>query len=338
MVKLAQSLLALVFMGASLASAHERELVKPLADAVRAYLESLDDEQLNKTQFSFDSKQRADWHYVPRERKGLPWAAMTPEQKLLSKQPFVLAFSELGHEKAKGVIMAETVLWEADGRSEYRNPENYFVTIFGQPSEAGSWGFAIEGHHLSVNITIVEGERIYVTPSFFGSNPDRFRHKELGEKRPLAGEADQALKLIEMFDEAQQAVANISDKPLKEIVTRADRIVAPLEATGLLASKMTKAQQAQLRVLITEYIGRYRAPIADDDMQKIDEAGFEKVSFLWAGAGVPGKPLYYRVQGPTFLLEYANVQNGGNHSHTVWRDFKNDFGYDALRAHLEAEH
>lgn len=318
--------------------AHESDLVAPMAEAVNAYLASLDEAQLKQTQYPLASELRNDWDYVPRERKGLPWAAMTPEQKHLSKQAFVIAFSESGHTKAKGVISSELILWERAGESEYRNPENYFVTVFGKPSKTESWGLAIEGHHLSVNITVVDGYEVFVTPSFFGSNPDVHDSGPFAGKRPLAAEADQALKLMSLLNEAQTAQATFSKKTLKEIITRSKPKVEPLKKVGLYAADMNEAQRQQLLVLIKEYLGRYRAPIADDDLAKIKTAGFEKIQFAWAGSTEQGKPMYYRVQGPTFILEYANVQNKGNHSHSVWRDFENDFGYDALKQHIETEH
>ncbi|MGJ8641515.1 MAG: DUF3500 domain-containing protein [Opitutaceae bacterium] len=333
-----RSLVAWGLCAFSFIDAHERDLVAPMAEAVNAYLESLDPNQLARAQFSFDSDVRSDWHYVPKERKGLAWAAMSPEQKHLSKQAFVIAFSESGHTKAKGVISSERILWEQSDESEYRNPENYFVSVFGTPGGNQSWGLAIEGHHLSVNITVVDGTEIFVTPSFFGSNPDLHDRGPFEGKRPLAAEADQAITLLSMMDAAQASQARISKKSIKEILTRAKPRVKALENSGVAAADMTEPQREQLRALILEYVGRYRAPIADDDMQKIDAAGFDKIFFSYAGAMEGGKPMYYRVQGPTFLLEYANVQNKGNHSHSVWRDFENDFGYDALKHHIEEAH
>ncbi|HAV14440.1 MAG TPA: hypothetical protein DCX06_13260, partial [Opitutae bacterium] len=333
-----QLLLILALYLPATTHAHESDLIEPMAAAVTAYLDSLDGAQLKQTRVPFTSQQRSDWHYVPKQRKGLPWAAMTPEQKHLSKQVFVIVFSESGHDKAKGVIGAEHVLWERSGRSKYRNPENYFITVFGEPSTTKSWGVAIEGHHLSINLTVVDGHEVFVTPSFMGSNPDRYTHNESMQKRPLAAEADQALKLIAMLNTEQLSKAKISEDPIREIITRGDRKVAAFAPSGLLAAEMTREQVDQLRVLILEYVARYKTLIADDDMGKIDAAGFEKITFTWAGSKEQSKPMYYRVQGPTFLLEYANVQNEGNHSHSVWRDFENDFGYDALKRHIEESH
>ena len=196
----------------------------------------------------------------------------------------------------------------------------------------------IEGHHLSINVTVVDGHEVFVTPSFFGANPNVHEEGPFASERPLAGEADQALKLISLLNQAQLAEVIFSEKPPKEIITGADRKVAALVEVGLSAAVMSEAQRQQLLRLIREYVGRYRGPIAQDDMAKILSAGIENIRFGWAGSTLLGQPMYYRVQGPTFLLEYINVQDQGDHAHTVWRDFENDFGYDAFRQHLADEH
>jgi hypothetical protein len=318
--------------------AHESDVIKPMAQAFTAYLNSLDTEQRLKTHLPFDANSRYDWHYVPKDRKGLSWKQMTAKQQQLSKEAFILALSEAGYRKVQGVLAAEEILWELSGQSEFRNPQHYYVTVFGEPSTEGSWAASLEGHHLSINLTVIDGHEIFVSPSFFGSNPDHHDSGPFAGKRPLGGEADQAPQFFAMLDQEQQAKALIAEAPIREIITRAEPRVAALEATGLSANSMTVEQRAQLRRLIFEYLGRYRAPITEDDLQKIDAAGFENIHFACAGRMQPGQPMYYRVQGPTFLLEYANVQNGGNHSHTVWRDFASDFGYSALKDHLEAAH
>ncbi len=319
-------------------SAHESDLISPMVDAVNAYLASLDESQLKQAQYPFESRQRGDWHYVPKGRKGLAWGEMTSEQKHLSKQVFVIAFSDSGHTKAKGVVAGEQILWEQSGHHEMRNPKKYYVTIFGAPSLTNSWGISVEGHHLSINITVIDGHEIFVTPSFMGANPNRHEEGPFKGSRPLAGEADQALKLVAMFDAEQLSQAKLSDELPREIITGADRKVEALAQTGLSARNMTAEQREQLHTLIFEYVGRYRKPIALDDMQKIEASGFGEIYFTWAGSTKADQPMYYRVQGPTFLLEYVNIQNKANHAHAVWRDFENDFGYDALRVHVEEAH
>ena len=148
----------------------------------------------------------------------------------------------------------------------------------------------------------------------------------------------EALELLRMLDADQRKTAVIEKKAPREILTGAQRKVSPLPVEGLAANAMDDIQQAQLRRLMAEYVDRYREPYAKDDWAKIEAAGIDKIHFVWAGSDQVGEPMYYRLQGPSFIMEYVNVQNGGNHSHTVWRDLENDFGRDLLREHLERKH
>ena len=107
----------------------------------------------------------------------------------------------------------------------------------------------------------------------------------------------------------------------------------PLALAGLPAAEMTLAQQRQLRRLLEVYAGRMADSSASRQLQRIEDAGFGRMHFAWAGAYQPRSPHYYRIHGPTVLVEYDNTQGGGNHIHTVWRDLENDFGGDLLRKH-----
>lgn len=311
--------------------------VEPLIEAARAFLDSLDEAQRKTAQLPFNTPDREDWHYFPKQRKGLAWADMKGKQEALSWAIFHVALSNSGVTKAEGIVDAERILWERSNRSDRRDPKKYNVTIFGEPAPGASWGASLEGHHLSINLTVIDGKKVAVTPSFFGSNPDHINEGEHAGFHPLKGEAEEALKLFQMLDPTQRSKAVIGKMP-REIITRAERQVEPLPIEGLPAREMSESQRDQLRRLLAEYIDRYRAHYAHDDWAKIDAAGIEAVYFVWSGDGKLGKPMYYRLQGPTFLMEYANVQTSGNHSHTVWRDFENDFGRDLLREHLDAAH
>lgn len=325
--------LGLFFNLSTSLSASEREAAEALATAAQDFLSVLDTAQRESALLPFSDSARFDWHFFPkRNRKGLSLADMTGAQQASYWSFLETVLSESGTSKAKGVIAAEAILWEQSNRSDSRDPKKYFAVFFGEPSKGADWGASFEGHHLSINLTVVGGSEVYVTPSFFGANPDESPEGA----RPLAGEFDQALALLKMLDAGQREAAIGSGRT--SIITGAKQRVSPMDYAGLAASSMTEAQQTGLMNLIKEYVGRYREPFAKDDLQKIREAGFGKIHFFWIGGLARGEPVYYRVHGPTFVLEYANAQNGANHSHTVWRDFENDFGYDALKHHLETEH
>lgn len=314
------------------------EEVRQLVSATNEFLTSLDKNQIKVARLNFEDKSREDWHYIPKARKGLAWRDMNEQQKTLSWDIFDLALSKSGMSKTEGVIELEKILWQRSNHSEFRDPGRYHVTIFGNPGSTSDWGASLEGHHLSINLTIADGRKVFVTPSFFGANPDNVQEGSNAGLRPLRGEADQALKLFHMLDSDQQKITHTADKAPREIFTNSKREVRALPELGLPASEMNEAQVTQLRLLLVEYIGRYRAPLVEDDWQKIESAGIEKIYFAWAGSTEEGEPMYYRLQGPTFIMEYVNVQNGSNHSHTVWRDFENDFGRDYLKEHMEEAH
>jgi hypothetical protein len=207
------------------------------------------------------------------------------------------------------------------------------VSIFGSPGK--TWGWRVEGHHLSVNFTVVEGKEISAAPSFFGSNPAEVKQGPRKGLRILAAEEDLARELVKSLDAAQRKTAILTNVAYKDIITGAQRKVQPLAPAGLSAADMTSAQSDLLQKLVREYVYRQRPEGAGRDLEKIQKAGWTKVSFAWAGGLERGEGHYYRVQGPTFLLEYDCTQNDANHIHAAWRDFENDFGEDLLRKHYE---
>jgi hypothetical protein len=166
-----------------------------------------------------------------------------------------------------------------------------------------------------------------------GANPARVPSGPKEGHRLLAAEEDLAFELLHMLDPQQRARATIAAQTFGDIVTRNDPTVRPITFAGLPAAEMTIGQQRQLRRLLEVYAGRMADSSAQRQLQRIDDAGFERLHFAWAGAHQPGKPHYYRIHGPTVLVEYDNSQGSGNHIHTVWRDLENDFGGDLLRRH-----
>jgi hypothetical protein len=186
-----------------------------------------------------------------------------------------------------------------------------------------------------VNATNVEGQRQIVAPLFLGSNPARVASGPKAGLRLLAAEEDLARALIQMLPGERRARAMLSEDAFSDIVTRNDPKVRSLEVEGLAASDMTGTEQEQLRKLLHVYANRLTEPAARDQLERIERAGFGKLHFGWAGSIEPGKPHYYRLHGPTVLIEYDNTQNNANHIHTVWRDLERDFGGDLLRSHYE---
>lgn len=287
--------------------------------------------------FPMDASERENWHYVPRSRKGVPLGDMTDAQRKLARQLLAAGLSQRGQLQVEAIIALENVLAGIEGSSR-RDPQIYYFTVFGSPAADAAWGWRVEGHHLSINFTIA-ANRISATPLFFGADPAevRIEHVQKG-RRALAAEEDLGRALVKSLDATQRKVAIISARAPSDIFTRADRAVKPLDPAGLAFAEMTPAQQAALRQLVEVYAGRLPGPLADTELKKIATLGWGRVHFAWAGGLEPGGGHYYRIQGPAFVIEYDNTQDGANHIHTVWRNFEGDFGRDLLREHYQRGH
>lgn len=306
--------------------------------AAQHFLASLTPEQRAQAAFPFQADERQNWHYIPKERKGLPLLDMQPHQKALAQALLAAGLSQQGYIRAVTIMSLEDVLRILENADpNYRNPQKYYFSIFGEPSDTGTWGYRVEGHHLSQNFTIVNG-RIADTPSFFGSNPAEVREGPRKGLRILGAEEDLARDLLESLTPEQKKIAIITDKAFPDILTAASRKAALAgQPSGLSAAKMTKKQSDLLDALVADYANNVPEPLAEVRMEHLKQAG-TNVFFAWAGVEERGGPHYYRIQSPTFLIEYDNTQNGANHIHSVWRDFNGDFGLDLLALHYQQAH
>lgn len=342
--RLLAPLACLLFLvpGPSRLSAHEAGT--QMAEVASVFLASLSPEQKNRATFPFDDEERLNWHFIPRERNGLPMKDMTPQQRLLAHALMNTGLGFRGAAKAATIMSLEEVLYQIEGADESkraavrerRDPEKYFVSIFGTPDVKGTWGWRLEGHHMSLNFTIKDGRLLRATPAFMGSNPGELRQGPLTGLRVLGKEEDLGRELVKSLSEEQFKKAVVADVAPKEMLTAAEKRVDPLKPDGLSEADLTDVQKAKLHEIIHEYLGRVRPEIAQETWDEIQKNG--PVFFGWAGGKERGEPHYYRVQGKTFLIEYDNVQNEANHPHSVFRSFDGDFGRDLLAEHHRAEH
>jgi hypothetical protein len=303
-----------------------------MIEAANAFLGGLSAEQRAKAVFAFEDDERLNWHFIPRERKGLPLKELGEKQRTLAQEFLKTGLSQRGYLKATTIMQLELVLRELEGRA-FRDPELYYFSIFGTPSAKQRWGWRVEGHHLSLNFTMVGGKMVATTPAFLGTNPAEVRQGPRKGLRVLSAEEDTARQLLKSLDERQRQTAVFQAAAFPDIVTTNSKMVDPLAPVGILASQMTGEQRALLMKLLAEYAETMTAELAAQRMERLTRAGVENIRFGWAGGSERGQPHYYRVQGPTFLIEYDNTQNDANHIHTVWRDFNGDFGRDLLREH-----
>jgi hypothetical protein len=309
-----------------------------MASAAKAFLASLSAEQRAKASFGMDDEHRVQWYFVPRARDGVSLKAISAAQRERALELLRAGLSAKGHSKALRIIELERVLAEIENDSVKRDHELYYVSIFGTPSPSGTWAWKFEGHHLSINVTVVKGAMFSSTPAFWGANPAEVPSGALKGRRALAAEEDLARRLVTSLDAKQRALAVFDDGAPADILTGAKAQVSPLERKGIAWKALSPVQAKLVREIIDEHISGMAPPLAQARSARVDKAGLADVHFAWAGGTARGQGHYYRIQGPTFLIEYDNTQNGANHVHTVWRDFDGDFGRDLLREHLRAAH
>jgi hypothetical protein len=313
-----------------------------MAEAADAWLASLDADDRDTATMDFDDPARLDWHNIPKpERKGIQLRDMSPEQQELCHALLRSALSEDGYEKAARILSLENNLHEGEKNtpgSPFRDPLRYFLTIFGEPGDEGTWGWSFEGHHFSLNFVIADGEVVCDTPNFWGANPATVKvFVEDGPQvgtRTLADEEQLAFDLLASLDSSQRERAVQSDKAPDDY--RGPGTPQPPQAppVGLPGADMSDQQKKTLHALLVAYSGHLADDLAEARMAEIDGRGLDDVHFAWWGAQQPGVGHYYRVQGPTFVLELVNIQsdpagNPANHIHSVWRSLSGDFGVTA---------
>jgi hypothetical protein len=321
-----------------------------MADAANKFLATLSADQRQQVAMPFDSAERERWGFVPTEifaRKGLTIGAMTPAQRDAAHALLKSGLSQQGYLTATAIMQLEDVLRDietagggdvARGLRMERNPLKYFVSVFGTPGDRGAWSWRVEGHHVSLNFTIVNGELVGSTPQFFGSNPAEVRSGPKQGLRILAAEEDTARALLDSLDTAQRAKAIMNVTAPNDIVTGNKMPIDPLAPAGISAADLNPAQRGLLMRVVHSYADAMADDIAAERLDKIQKAGADRIAFAWAGGTSRGDKHYYRLQGPTFLIEFDNTQDDGNHIHSVWRDFNGDFGRDVLREHIAAAH
>lgn len=313
-----------------------------LAQTAKRFVQSLDAQQQKKALYNGVSEERFNWHYFPKDdRKGIPLRELNESQKKSAFDLVRACFSENGTQKINDVMALEGVLKSLESRGsadQYRDAGKYYFILFGKPDEKSAWGWRLEGHHLSFSFTAKNNKLVSATPGFIGANPAIVPDGPKKGQAALKEETEKGFALVNTLSKEQLTEALISDRALPDIVTFVSRRAYIEKPQGIMYSSLNKEQQAKLLGLVEVYIRRYTKLFADDMLNELKAAGYEKLQFAWAGSLQPGVGHYYRIQGPTIIIEYDNTQNNANHVHSVLRDLKHDFGGDELIAHYEKDH
>lgn len=350
-----------------LTGAGARVVVERMGEAASRFLASLTAEQRRVAVFAVDDNdERTRWHYTPIARNGLPLSQMERRQQRLAHQLVATGLSRAGYTAASTIMGLESTLdaieyWRRADPG--RDPQLYYLSLFGTPDARRLWGWRFEGHHLSLHYTILNGRIMAPTPTFFGANPAETQLSGVGVLRPLAGVEDLARELVHALDDEQRprailapvappdiVLANrlkviydvLPERPEERSSTFTAEHAEALRFTeapkGLPATAMTDPQREILLALVQEYTTRLPDEIAAIELEKLRRVGLANMHFAWAGGLARREGHYYRLQSSQVLVEYDNTQNDANHIHAVWRDFSNDWGEDLLAAHYAGAH
>ncbi len=309
---------------------------RAMYEAARKFRDTLSKEQLAKASFGFDDAERLNWHFIPRERKGLALRELEGQSLKAAQALIASGLSQAGYEQALSIMSLEEVLYllepgDRAERRERRNPGKYYISIFGTPSETGKWGWRLEGHHISLNYTFDKGDVVSSTPEFFGANPAFIDAGPDRVIRPLGTEEDLARQILKLCTPEQMKSAYVDKTAPGDLRVGADTAhPSPQPETtppvGLPASQMSADQKKLLAELLGQYLKNMPADVSGRRRSLLTHAGVDNIQFAWWGGTERNQPHYYRIQGPTFLVEYNNTQNKANHVHSYWRDFAGDFG------------
>jgi len=315
-----------------------------ISAVAKSFVATVNESQKPLTLFPFESEERFNFHYFPiDDRKGLPLDRMTEKQKSLTMQLLSLCLTDNTVKKINDIIALEDILKVLENRKpddHFRDPGKYHLAIFGEPGENNIWGWRFEGHHVSFHFSTQNNTLVAGTPGFLGSNPAIVQEGAYKGKEILKDEKDLAVKLLSSLTEEQRKATVIANEAPGDIITRVDRIAMIKDPAGITYAQMNETQKKNFIDLVALYVNRYKKPFADNMLKEIKDAGYDNLRFAWAGntqTGL-GHPHYYRIVGPTLIIEYDNTQNNANHVHTVVRDLLHDYGGDQLLEHYRTGH
>jgi hypothetical protein len=313
-------------------------LAESMGRAAGRWLELLSAAQRRLALWAFDTTQRGDWHYAPRQREGLPLRHMDRQQQEAAYALLESGLSQRGYLKARSIMALESILAEIEqGRSHIRDPLNYAFTLFGTPGSY-PWGWRIEGHHLIINATVAARNAVTITPTFWGTNPARIPIGPREGERIQAREYHLGLELGRSLDGDQRQIAVFQSHSVGNIIAERGRAQALQTPTGLPFARLSEGQRDLVMTLVDEYVGNASDGLGVPYLARVRESGLDQLHLSWAGGMHEGEAFYYRLHAPRLLIEFDCTQDNANHIHSLWRDPTTDWGRDLLGEHYHHHH
>lgn len=303
-------------------------LTAGVAAAAKKFLATLDEGQRGKVVFDFkDTAQRKRWSNLPTsfvKRAGLRMGDLTAAQHEAVLAVLQAALSPQGYEKVLQIVEGDEALKISTGEKMFGHDE-YYVSFLGQPSTTEPWMIQFGGHHLAINLTLV-GEQGTLAPSHTAAQPAIYEF-EGKTVRPLGRETDKAFALMGSLDEAQRHQAILGFQ-MRDLVLGPGRDGQTIQPEGIKGSALTGKQRDLLLDLAGEWTGIMPDVLAKAKMEEM-KRNIAETWFAWSGPTDKGSAAYFRIQGPTIIIEYAPQRLGGDptkHIHTIYRDPTNDYG------------
>jgi hypothetical protein len=299
--------------------------------ATQEFLTTLDDQQRTSVTAERTQANLSQWSNLPDqlfERAGVRMDGLSAEQQAAVSKILQAALSPEGYAQVSQIATADGVLATQGGPDLDFGADHYWIRILGTPAATGEWTVQYGGHHLAVNATMA-GKDVTLAPTLWGAQPASYAAAGTTAE-PLCGETTKAFALVDALDAEQQKAA-ILTTPIKEIVLGAGQDGKTLAQEGVQASTFTAAQKALLLDLVDEWVRPLNPDAAAAKLAAVEQ-NLDRTTFAWYGSTQIGNPIYYRVQGPTFTIEFAHQQGQGanaggiTHIHSIYREPGNDYG------------
>lgn len=327
-----------------------------------AFVASLSEDEQKTAMFKLDdSDARTKWSNLPAimyDRGGIRLGDLSDDQRRLLHDLMRASTSSQGYLKMSNLFWMEDILqvqarkrYEEEGGSDFFarlieswNSDNYWVSIFGDPASDTNWGWLLTGHHLAASFTVVD-DKVGFTPLFLGAEPYEVESGTFAGWRALSHEVERGFELLHALSEEQQGKAILNTEIPRDVLEGPGRKESLEKFEGIVANDLDADQKILLWHLIEEYVKNADHDAANLQLDKIKADGYEKLYFSWIGPiDDIKKRYYYRVHGPSILIEYIRERAVGgregaaNHVHTIVRDPSNDYGEDWLETHYEEHH